>query len=89
MRLAFPVATVLMAVGFFLSVIPEEAREPNGMIYLTYVAGGRVGGGAPPRAQEAAYCCVLLSAEEVPSPEVNATPALYIRRILTPQGDQG
>jgi hypothetical protein len=28
-----------MALGFFLSVIPEEAREPNGLIYLTYVAG--------------------------------------------------
>jgi hypothetical protein len=38
-RLAFPVAAVLMALGFFLSVIPEEAREPNGIIYLTYVAG--------------------------------------------------
>jgi hypothetical protein len=38
-RLAFPIAAVLMALGFFLSVIPEEATEPNGMIYLTYVAG--------------------------------------------------
>jgi hypothetical protein len=38
-RLAFPAAAVLMALGFFLSVIPEEAREPNGLIYLTYVAG--------------------------------------------------
>jgi hypothetical protein len=38
-RLAFPVAAVLMALGFFLSVIPEEASEPNAMIYLTYVAG--------------------------------------------------
>jgi hypothetical protein len=38
-RVAFPVAAVLMALGFFLSVIPEEAREPNAMIYLTYVAG--------------------------------------------------
>jgi hypothetical protein len=38
-RLAFPVAAVLMALGFFLSVIPEDAREPNGVIYLTYVAG--------------------------------------------------
>jgi hypothetical protein len=38
-RLAFPVAAVLMALGFFLSVIPEQAREPNAMIYLTYVAG--------------------------------------------------
>jgi Ni,Fe-hydrogenase I cytochrome b subunit len=38
-RLAFPAAAVLMALGFFLSVIPEDAREPNGMIYLAYVAG--------------------------------------------------
>ena len=38
-RVAFPVAAVLMALSFFLSVIPEEAREPNGMIYLAYVAG--------------------------------------------------
>jgi hypothetical protein len=38
-RLAFPVAAVLMALGFFLSVVPEGAREPNGLIYLTYVAG--------------------------------------------------
>jgi hypothetical protein len=38
-RLAFPVAAVLMALAFFLSVIPEDAREPNAMIYLAYVAG--------------------------------------------------
>jgi hypothetical protein len=38
-RLAFPVAAVLMALGFFLSVIPEDAREPNGVIYLAYIAG--------------------------------------------------
>jgi hypothetical protein len=38
-RVAFPAAAVLMALGFFLSVIPEDAREPNTMIYLTYVAG--------------------------------------------------
>jgi len=34
--IAFPPAPVLMALGFFLA---EEAREPNGPIYLTYVAG--------------------------------------------------
>jgi hypothetical protein len=38
-RLAFPVAAVLMALAFFLSVIPEDARGPNAMIYLAYVAG--------------------------------------------------
>ena len=38
-RLAFPVAAVLMALAFFLSAIPEDVREPNGVIYLAYVAG--------------------------------------------------
>jgi hypothetical protein len=38
-RLAFPAAAVLMALAFFLSVIPEDAREPNDVIYLAYVAG--------------------------------------------------
>jgi hypothetical protein len=38
-RLAFPAAAVLMALGFFLSVPSEEATEPNAMINLTYVAG--------------------------------------------------
>jgi hypothetical protein len=38
-RLAFPVAAVLMALAFFLSVVPEEASEPNALIYLAYVAG--------------------------------------------------
>ncbi len=38
-RVAFPAAAVLMALGFFLSVLPEDASEPNAMIYLTYVAG--------------------------------------------------
>jgi hypothetical protein len=28
-----------MALAFFLSVLPEEAREPNAMIYLAYVGG--------------------------------------------------
>jgi hypothetical protein len=38
-RLAFPTAAVLMALAFFLSTLSEQAREPNGMIYLAYVAG--------------------------------------------------
>jgi len=38
-RLAFPVAAVLMSLGFFLSVLSERATEPNAMIYLTYLAG--------------------------------------------------
>jgi VIT1/CCC1 family predicted Fe2+/Mn2+ transporter len=38
-RLAFPVAAVLMALGFFLSALSPEVTEPNAMIYLAYVAG--------------------------------------------------
>ena len=38
-RLAFPVAAVLMALAFFLSVLSPKATEPNAMIYLAYVAG--------------------------------------------------
>jgi hypothetical protein len=38
-RLAFPVAALLMALGFFLSVLSPEATEPNAMINLAYVAG--------------------------------------------------
>jgi hypothetical protein len=38
-RVAFPVAAVLMALAFFLSVRSPEATEPNAMIYLAYVAG--------------------------------------------------
>ena len=44
-RLAFPVAAVLMAVGFFLSVLSPEATEPNAMINLTFVAGLLLGVG--------------------------------------------
>src|SRR5919202_6898213 len=38
-RLSLPAAAVLMPLGFFLSVLPPEATEPNGLIYLTYEAG--------------------------------------------------
>jgi heme/copper-type cytochrome/quinol oxidase subunit 4 len=38
-RLAFPVAAILMALAFFLSVLSPSATEPNAMIYLAYVAG--------------------------------------------------
>src|SRR5215213_67546 len=38
-RVAFPVAAVLMALGFFLSVLSPEATEPNALINLTFVAG--------------------------------------------------
>jgi hypothetical protein len=37
-RLAFPVAAILMALAFFLSVLSPSATEPNAMIYLAYVA---------------------------------------------------
>jgi heme/copper-type cytochrome/quinol oxidase subunit 4 len=38
-RLAFPVAALMMPLAFFLSVLSPEATEPNAMIYLAYVAG--------------------------------------------------
>ncbi len=38
-RVAFPAAAVLVALGFFLSALTPEAREPNALINLTYVAG--------------------------------------------------
>jgi heme/copper-type cytochrome/quinol oxidase subunit 4 len=38
-RLAFPVAAVLMALAFFLSVPSAEDTEPNAMINLAFVAG--------------------------------------------------
>jgi hypothetical protein len=50
--LAFP-AAVLMALAFFLLSFSSEAREPNVMIYLTYVAGVVLAVGLP-RAPDAA-----------------------------------
>ena len=38
-RLCFPAAAILMPLAFFLSVLSPEAREPNALIYLAYVAG--------------------------------------------------
>src|ERR671939_447148 len=38
-RLAFPVAALLMALGFFLSVLSPQTTEPNAMIYLAHVPG--------------------------------------------------
>ena len=37
-RVAFPVAAVLMALGFFLSVLSPKAERPNGLINLIYLA---------------------------------------------------
>ncbi len=36
-RLAAPVAAILLPVGFFISVLKPDAREPNELIYLPYV----------------------------------------------------
>src|SRR3712207_2031393 len=44
-RLAFPVAAVLFGFGFFLSLVPQEGRGPNRLVYPTQRAGGVVGGG--------------------------------------------
>ncbi len=38
-RLAFPAAAILVALGFFLSALSPETTEPNALIYLAYVAG--------------------------------------------------
>ena len=38
-RIAFPAAAILMPLAFFLSVLSQEATEPNALIYLAYVAG--------------------------------------------------
>ena len=39
-RTAVPLAAILMPSGFFLSMIPADAREPNGLIALTYAGAG-------------------------------------------------
>jgi hypothetical protein len=38
-RLAFPVAALLMPLAFFLSVLPPDATQPNALISLAYVGG--------------------------------------------------
>ena len=35
-RLAAPIAAVLLPLAFFLSVLPEDAAEPNALIYLAF-----------------------------------------------------
>ena len=32
-----PIAAILVPAGFFLSVLPPDAKAPNGLIYLAYV----------------------------------------------------
>jgi hypothetical protein len=39
LRLKEPPEAILMPLAFFLSVLSPEAREPNALIYLAYVAG--------------------------------------------------
>lgn len=36
-RLAAPVAAILLPVAYFLSVLPEDAQEPNALVNLAYV----------------------------------------------------
>jgi hypothetical protein len=38
-RLAFPAATILMPLAFFLSVLSPKATEPNALINLAFLAG--------------------------------------------------
>jgi hypothetical protein len=38
-RLGAPLAAILMPLGFFLSVLEPQAREPNALIYLALVGG--------------------------------------------------
>ncbi len=36
-RLSAPVAAILLPVAFFLSILPEDADEPNDLIYVAYL----------------------------------------------------
>jgi hypothetical protein len=36
-RGAIPIAAILVPAAFFLSVLPPDAKAPNGLIYLAYV----------------------------------------------------
>ena len=36
-RSAVPLAAILLPLAFFLSVLPVDATEPNGLIYLAFV----------------------------------------------------
>lgn len=38
-RHAIPVAAVMLPIAFFLSVLPSDATEPNGLIVLAYIGG--------------------------------------------------
>ena len=45
-RIAVPLAAILMPLAFFLSVLQPDATEPNALIYLAYVGAVLVIGGA-------------------------------------------
>jgi hypothetical protein len=45
-RVAFAAAPILMPLGFFLSVIPPQAEQPNRMILLVYAGGAALALGA-------------------------------------------
>ena len=36
-RLAAPAAAILLPLAYFLSVLPEDAEEPNAVVYLAFV----------------------------------------------------
>ncbi len=36
-RLAAPVAAILLPLAYFLSVLPEDAEEPNAVVYLAFI----------------------------------------------------
>jgi hypothetical protein len=40
-RHAIPAAAILLPIAFFLSIVPEDAEDPNALIYLAY-AGAAV-----------------------------------------------
>lgn len=44
-RHSAPIAAILLPVAFFLSVLPEDATEPNGLIYLAYLGAAILGAG--------------------------------------------
>lgn len=38
-RVSAPIAAILLPVAFFLSVLPEDASDPNAIVYLAYLGG--------------------------------------------------
>ena len=44
-RLSIPSAAILVPAAFFLSVLPPDAKEPNGLIALAYLGGALLAAG--------------------------------------------